>query len=96
VCLDDSAGAGRWSLAAVGANARRAIEDSTTIGYIGEPGAVASGFSRPILETAGVPQLPGGSGAVAMDKLLHAIRQAGSPESPGDLRESVRNTLTVG
>ena len=34
--LDDSGGARRWSLAAVGANARRATEDSTTIGYIGE------------------------------------------------------------
>jgi branched-chain amino acid transport system substrate-binding protein len=96
VCLDDSAGAPHWSLAAVGANARRAVEDSTTIGYIGEPGAVASRFSRPIVESGGIPQLSTGSGAVDMRKLLNAIEQAGSPETPGDLRESVNSTLSGG
>jgi ABC-type branched-subunit amino acid transport system substrate-binding protein len=96
VCLDDSAGAPHWSLAAVGANARHAVEDSTTIGYIGEPGAVASRFSRPIVETAGIPQLSTGSGAAAMRKLIGAIRRAGSPETSGDLRDSVNNALSGG
>lgn len=78
----------------MGANARRAVEDSTTIGYIGEPGAVASRFSRPILETAGIPQLSTGSGAADIRKLLDAIERAGSPETPAELRDSVSAVLS--
>ncbi|MBW8060634.1 MAG: hypothetical protein FVQ78_10035 [Solirubrobacterales bacterium] len=90
VCLADSAVQGRLDLAVIGANARRATEDSTAVGYIGEPDPAASRFSRPILESAGIAQLSGLSGRTAMAKLLGAIREAGSS---GSLRESVRDSL---
>ncbi len=89
VCLDDTGGGGHWSLAAVGANARRAVEDSTTVGYIGEPDPTVARFSHPILEAAGIASIYSSSGTVAMRRLLHAIRDAGS----GSLRVSVREAL---
>ena len=93
VCLDDAGGNGHWSLAAVGANARRASEDSTTIGYIGEPEAAARRFSHPILSAAGIAQVGGPTGAGAMARLLAALRaNAGS----GEVREAVRERLGRG
>jgi len=91
VCLDDSGGRRRWSLAAVGANARRATEDSTTIGYIGELDRVATRFSRPIVESAGIAQLSTLSGRVAMASLLRAIREASGSAS---LRNAVREEVS--
>lgn len=88
VCLDDTGGGRRWTLAAVGANARRATEDSSTVAYIGEPDPAATRFSQPILEEAGIAQLTGISTATAMTKLLKAIRAASDSESP---REAVSN-----
>ncbi len=90
VCLDDTGGGKRWSLAAVGANARRATEDSTTVGYIGELDATATRFSRSIVEEAGIAQISTLSGRAAMAELLRAIREAGDAES---LRESVHDAL---
>ncbi len=93
VCLNDSGASGHWSLAAVGANARRASEDSTTVGYIGEPEAAARRFSHPILAAAGIAQVGGKTGAAAMASLLAALRaEAGSDE----VRESVRARLASG
>jgi len=93
VCLDDSGGASRWSLAAVGADARLASEDSTAVGYIGELDPAATRFSRPILAAAGIAQLAGRSGRVAMAILLKAIRQAGGS---GEVREAVAKRLNRG
>lgn len=93
VCLDDSDGSGRWRLAAVGANARRASEDSTAIAYLGEPQAAAARFSLPILETAGIGRLRGGSGQAAMAAALRAVGDAGGAE---DLRAEVRSSLEGG
>lgn len=90
VCLEDSEGGGSIDLAAIGASARRASEDSTTVAYIAEPDPAASRFSRPILEAAGIAQLTGFHGAAAMSRLLRAIRQADDSSS---LRESVRDDL---
>jgi hypothetical protein len=91
VCLDDTGGANRWSLAAVGANARRATEDSTTVGYIGELDRTATRFSRPIVESAGIAQLSTLSGRAAMASILRAVREAGDPAS---LREAVSEELS--
>jgi hypothetical protein len=77
-------------LAAIGANARRATEDSTTVGYIGDPDPAASRFSRPILDAAGIAQLSNLSGAAAMSKLLKALRRVDDPTS---LRDSVFDEL---
>lgn len=89
VCLEDGEG-GRLDLAATGANARRAVEDSTTVAYVGEPDPAATRFSRPILDAAGIAQLSRLSGAVAMRRVLRALRQADGSSS---LRELVRDAL---
>jgi hypothetical protein len=89
-CLDDTAGGASWSLAAVGADARLATENSATIGYIGELDPAASRFSHPILEAAGIVQIPATRGGSAMLRLLNAIRVSAGAE---DLREAVRDRL---
>lgn len=86
VCLAGVGAAGRTDLAVIGANARRATEDSSTVGYIGETTAAATRFSSTILESAGIAQVPGTSGRAAMGKLLSAIEAAGDA---GNLREVV-------
>lgn len=90
ICLPSAESKGKLDLATIGTNARRATEDATTVGYIGEPTRAASRFSEPILETAGIAQLPQISGAAAMRKLLQAVDEASSSVS---LRESVQDEL---
>jgi hypothetical protein len=90
ICLPRVESKHKLDLATIGANARRATEDSTTVGYIGEATRAASGFSEPILESAGVAQLADISGAAAMRKLLSAVAEAGDS---GSLRESVLGEL---
>lgn len=90
VCLPSAESNGKLDLAGIGANARRATEDATTIGYIGEPTRSATRFSEPILDVAGIAQLTEISGAAAMRKLLRAVNEAGSS---GGLRASVLDQL---
>lgn len=87
VCLDASGPGGGWTLARVGADARRAVEDSTAVAYIGEPDRGARRQSRPIVEAAEVAEIAGYRGAAAMGQILRAIDGAGS-EAP---REAVFN-----
>lgn len=93
VCLDAAAGGRRWSLASVGANARRASEDSATVAYLGEPRRAAARFSRPILEAAGIGQAGGASGAAAMTATLRSLREA---DGAGRLRQAVAKRLETG
>ncbi len=87
VCLDDTGGAAAGGSPAIGANARRAIEDSTTVAYVGELDPAATRFSRPILEAAGIAQVSGDARAqAAMARVLKAIDDAGDT---GQLREAV-------
>jgi hypothetical protein len=88
--LEDSEANGRIDLAAIGANARRALEDSTTVAYIAEPDPAAARFSRPILESADIAQLTDLSGATAMARVLQALRSADDSSSP---REAVQSEL---
>lgn len=90
VCLSDSEAGRRWTLAAVGANARRASQDSTAVAYLADRDPTAAEFSRSILEEAGIPQLSGQPGATEMHRLLKAIEDAGSSSN---LRESVDKSL---
>jgi hypothetical protein len=90
VCLPRSETNGRIDLAQIGANARTAVEDSSTVGYIGEPSKAATRFSAPILESAEIPQLSSLPGAAAMSKLLKALEEA---DTSGSLRESVNDEL---
>jgi hypothetical protein len=76
---------GRVDLAAAGADARRATQDSTTVGFVEAPGREAS-FARPILEEASIALVEGRSGADAMTSILAALDSRSSDESP---RESV-------
>lgn len=56
--LDDStAAAGAWDPAQVANNARKAAQDSKSIGYIGEFNSGGSAISIPILNQAGIPQI---------------------------------------
>jgi hypothetical protein len=79
------------NLAVIGADARRATEDSTTVGYIGEPDPAAARFSRPILTSAGIEQLSNLPATVAMTRMLGAIRDAGDQ---GDSRAAVSDQLS--
>jgi branched-chain amino acid transport system substrate-binding protein len=93
ICLDDTAGSSRWRLAAVGANARRAVEDSSTVAYVGELEPEATRFSRPIVEAAGIAQVSGVSGAAAMAEILKAIGEA---DDGDQLRQVVSESLASG
>ena len=87
LCLKDAEeSGGRLDLATAGANARRATEDSTTVGFIEPPGPEAS-FTRPILDEAEIALVTVSSGAHAMAAILAALDSRSSDESP---RESVR------
>jgi hypothetical protein len=85
-CLKDAEeSGGRVDLATAGANARRATEDSTTVGFIEAPGPEAS-FTRPILDEAEIALVTDRSGANAMATILAALDSRNSDEPP---RESV-------
>ena len=89
VCLPSPHEAKKLNLATLGANARRATEDSTTVAYLEAPDPRASRFTHPILETAEVPWISASSGSAAMSHLLTLIPDADS----GSLRESLREEL---
>jgi hypothetical protein len=90
VCLPSPHSGRKLDLAILGANARRAVEDSTAVGYIGDADPTARRFSQPILESAGIASIYSGSGRTAMARLLLAIEEAGTD---GSLREAVRSDL---
>ena len=83
VCLDAVGDGGRWTLAQVGANARRATEDSTTVAYVGEPAPRAREQSRPIVDAAEIAELGGVTGEEAVAAVVTAIRE-GDASKPRD------------
>jgi hypothetical protein len=88
ICLGDTETGGRLDLAALGADARRATEDSASVAYIEAPGP-GNHFTRPIVEEAGIAYLTADSSAAAMSRLLDAIKDADA----SSLRDSVRGAL---
>jgi len=90
-CLPGVERHGRFNLATIGANARRATEDASAIAYIGEIEPTATRFSETILEEAGIAQLPHMPGSKAMHRILSAVRRANT--SSGSLREAVHDEL---
>lgn len=65
--LDDStAAADGWDPSQTTADARVAIQDPTTIGYLGDFNSGASAISIPLLNRAGIPQVSSGSTAVGL------------------------------
>ncbi|HVD37528.1 MAG TPA: hypothetical protein VNC15_01710 [Solirubrobacterales bacterium] len=83
VCLDASGDGGGWTLAQVGANARRATEDSSAVAYVEEPNPAARKQSRPIVEAAGIAELGGLSGREAVAKVVKAMEE-GDASQPRD------------
>jgi hypothetical protein len=71
-------------LAAAGANARRAVEDSRTVAYLEAPGP-ATGFIRPILEEPEIALITDSSGAHGLATILDALRLRGGNETPREV-----------
>jgi hypothetical protein len=92
VCLAPSDAGGRLDLAAIGADARRASEDSAAIAYVEGPDQSVARFSRPIVESAGIGWFQANSGAAATRRVIAAIGEADS----GSMRDEVRETLEAG
>jgi hypothetical protein len=90
VCADDARRAGESRLAAIGAAARRATEDSSSVAYVGTTEPVARRFSEPILEEADIPRISSDSGEASMARLLRALQRA---DESGSLRESLAEEL---
>jgi hypothetical protein len=88
VCLAPSGRPGSLDLATIGANARRATEDSSAIAYVEAEGP-ANRFSQTIIEEAGIAWFTASSGAKAVQRVLRAVESGGS----GSLRDEVRKTL---
>lgn len=79
VALDDStAQAAQWDPAAVAANARRAIQDRSTIAYLGEFNSGASAVSLPILNEVPILQVSPSNTYVGLTKSEGA--EPGEPE----------------
>jgi hypothetical protein len=89
ICLPSPWRGKGLDLATVGANARRATEDSTTVAFL-EAASRASRFTHPILSSAEIAWIASSSGQKAMAQLLRAIDDAGSSPS---LREALHKSL---
>lgn len=89
VCLPSPRSPKKLDLSAIGANARRAAEDSTAVAYVEALDPPANRFSEPILDAAEIPGIYESSGKAAMTSLLRAIESSDS----GSLRESVGESL---
>jgi hypothetical protein len=88
-CLAPSERAGGGvELATVGSNSRRATEDTTSVATLETSGPAAK-FSRPILESAGIPLVTSSSGQKAMESAIRAVESAGS----SSVRSSVKEAL---
>jgi ABC-type branched-subunit amino acid transport system substrate-binding protein len=86
VYLDDTRN-GRWSLVRTADNARRAAEDGTAIGYIGDLDSGATRISLPITNQAEMVQISPGSTAVDL------TRQAPGGLGPGRYQPSGGQTF---
>jgi len=79
VSLDDStAAAGKWDPGATSGDARKAAQDKSTIGYIGEFNSGASAISIPILNEAGILQVSPSNTATGLTRSLGADK--GEPD----------------
>ena len=71
IYLDDSDRSG-WSIARTAANARRAAQDTTAIGYVGDVDSGATKVSLPITNQAEIAQVSPASGAVDLTRISPA------------------------
>jgi ribonuclease HII len=77
VCLPPVEQGGEADLAAAGADARRATEDSTSVAYLEAPGPAAE-FGRTVVESADIAWIETNSAAAAMHRILEALEGDGS------------------
>ncbi|MEZ5077811.1 MAG: hypothetical protein R2725_10235 [Solirubrobacterales bacterium] len=94
VCLAAERRDGRLDLATVGANARRASEDSTAVAYLLPRDPEVARFATPILAAAEIPWITARSGETAMSRTLRAIESAANTSS--SLRSAVSESLEPG
>lgn len=80
--LDDAVGR-VWDPVAVGRNARKAVQDSSTAAYIGELDSQPTRASMPITNDAGIAQVSPGAGAIDLTRPAE-----GYPDSPERYRPS--------
>jgi branched-chain amino acid transport system substrate-binding protein len=78
----------RWDPAAVGRNARRAAQDSSTAAYIGELDSQPTRTSLPITNDAGIAQISPGASAIDL-----TAPAEGYPDSPDVYRPSGEATF---
>lgn len=98
VCLPDPRGAelgqgvggGRQiDLATVGANARRATEDSAAIAYLQTADPAITRFTQPILEAAEIGILTAETRREAVQRLLAILAESDSVDLRADVREAL-------
>ena len=77
VYLDDTGGTGRWDMAATGANARRAVEDASAVGYIGDLDSGATRISLPVTNQADLVQVSPGATAPDLTRRVRAGLEPG-------------------
>jgi len=77
VCLPPVERRGKVDLAAAGAGARRATEDSTTVAFVEAPGPAAE-FSHSIVDAADIAWIETGSGSQAMKRIFAALDEDSS------------------
>jgi branched-chain amino acid transport system substrate-binding protein len=79
VSLDDStAASGKWEPAQTSANARKAIQDDSTIVYLGESNSGATAVSLPVVNEAGILQISPNNTYVGLTRKQGA--EAGEPD----------------
>ena len=91
IYMDDTQGRGptaAWEPPVAAANARRAVEDSSAIAYIGELESGATRASLPITNAAGILQVSPGSPAPGL-----VARFEGSDEVPEEVQASGERTF---
>jgi branched-chain amino acid transport system substrate-binding protein len=83
VYMNDS-GPGGWTIARAAANARRATEDSSSIGYLGDLDSGATRASLPITNQAEIVQISPGSTAIDLTRLPPVGNADPDRYRPGD------------
>jgi hypothetical protein len=88
-CLAPSENAGGGvDLATDGSNSRRATADTSAVATLEPPGP-GTKFSRPILESAGIPLVTSADAKQGMSRVIKAIEGAGDCGVRGSVREAL-------